>query len=791
MLSIAPAGDDALRYIPSWRITLTTPSHLLIALLVALTLPVAVPIEAREAAPAEAFVGSERCAGCHVDAYEQWQGSHHQLAMQEASEETVLGDFSDVSVTHQGVTTRFYRDGEHFMVHTDGADGALRDFPVRQVFGVYPLQQYLLPLDDGRLQALGIAWDARPAEDGGQRWYSLYPDEAIDHTDPLHWTGPYQNWNSRCAECHSTQVDKGYSASERRYATTYREISVGCEACHGPGANHVRQMQSVVPSGARKPGAGLDVDLGQRGHWQFAGDAAIATRDKPLQADTQINACARCHSRRGPLGDYHYGADLLDTHRLALPQPPLYHPDGQIDDEVFVHGSFLQSRMQRAGVVCSNCHEPHNNRLRAEGNALCAQCHSPAAYDSQQHHRHPTGSGAQCVNCHMPAKRYMGVDDRRDHSMRIPRPDLTLVLGTPNACTQCHSERDSEWALESLRAWEMAPDTDGPHPALAVQQLREGDARARGEVLAQIADPALANIWRATALETLAGQNAAPTATPMLRSADPLLRSSAVRSLAGADPRQRLELLYPLRDDPVAAVRMALAENLADIPLGRVSPAQREHLLQLFDEYLAVQARHADMPETQLQLGVFHHARNDLPRAESAYREALALDPSLAAARLNLADLQRQRGDEDAARRELETLLDQSPDDGNALHALGLLEIRTGNRDRGSELLQAAAERESAGWRHRYVNAVALYSSGMQEKGREALRALDRARPGNPAVVMALSEYAAAAGDLDDAIVHARSLVTLVPDNPAYPQWLQRLRQLAASRQPQPGSNTR
>ncbi|MFN2289195.1 MAG: tetratricopeptide repeat protein [Chromatocurvus sp.] len=743
-------------------------------------------------ATAAGFVGSERCAGCHVDAFSQWQGSHHQLAMQAVSSETVLGDFSDVLFTHQGVTTRFYRNGERFMVRTDGADGTLRDFPVAYVFGVYPLQQYLLPLDDGRLQALSIAWDARPADAGGQRWYHLYADEAIDHNDPLHWTGPYQNWNSRCAECHSTQVEKGYNLDERRYATSYREISVGCEACHGPGANHVEQMQRPSASAGREPepGLGLALDLAQRGTWQFTGDAAIATRDSPLQDDTQINACARCHSRRTPLGDYHYGADLLDTHSLMLLQPPLYHPDGQIDDEVFVHGSFLQSRMQRAGVVCSNCHEPHSNKLRAEGNAVCAQCHNTGIYDVQEHHHHPAGIGAQCVNCHMPAQRYMGVDDRRDHSMRVPRPDLTLALGTPNACTMCHSGQDGNWALKTLRTWKMAPDTSHAHPAQALQRLRDGDERVRGEVIAQVNNPALATLWRATALETLVGQNTEATVAPLLQSADPLLRSSAVRSLTGADPRRRFELLYPLLDDPVAAVRMALAESLADVPLSRVSESQREGLLRLFDEYLAVQARHADMPETQLQLGVFHRARNDLPRAESAYREALLLDPSLAAARLNLADLQRQRGDESAAREQLQILLEKSPDNGSALYSLGLLEIRTGRRDRGTALLAAAAEQETAGWRHRYVYAVALYGNGLPDEARDTLRALNNERPGNPAVVMALSEYAAAADDLDEAVASAGSLLEIAPQNPSYLQWLRRLQQISASRN-QAGSKTR
>lgn len=746
----------------------------------------------QEAPAAGEFLGSEQCAGCHVDAFAQWQGSHHQLAMQEVTSETVLGNFNNATFTHQGITTRFYRDGERFMVRTDSADGTLRDFPVNYVFGVYPLQQYLLPLEDGRLQALSVAWDARPAEAGGQRWYHLYPDEAIDHNDPLHWTGPYQNWNSRCAECHSTQVEKGYDPRERRYATNYREISVGCEACHGPGAKHVEQMQGISPSTGREPapGLGLALNLAQRGTWQFTGGAAIATRDSALQDDTQINACARCHSRRAPLGDYHYGANLLDTHSLALLQPPLYHPDGQIDDEVFVHGSFLQSRMQRAGVVCSNCHEPHSNQLLAEGNAVCAQCHDTDTYDAQPHHHHPAGSGAQCVNCHMPEQRYMGVDDRRDHSMRIPRPDLTLALGTPNACTLCHGDRDSSWALDALRTWEMAPDTSQAHPAQALQRLRDGDERVRSDVITQVDNPALATLWRATALETLVWPEAETTVAPLLRSAEPLLRSSAVRSLAAADPRRRLELLYPLLDDPVTSVRMALAEGLADIPLGRVSESQREGLLRLFDEYLAIQARHADMPETQLQLGVFHGARRDLPRAESAYREALFLDPSLVAARLNLADLQRQRGDENAAREQLQILLEQSPDNGSALHALGLLEIRTGRRDEGTTLLAAAAEHETAGWRHRYVYAVALYGNGLPEKARDTLRVLNRERPGNPAVIMALSEYAAAANDLDEALVSARSLLEIAPQNASYLQWLQRLQKMAASGD-QAGLNTR
>lgn len=758
----------------------TTSRHMLTSLLLFLMLSIASASRAEAPVDYDDFAGSERCAGCHTEAFDLWQGSHHQRAMQAPSSDTVLGDFDDATFTYNGVTTRFYREDERFMVRTDGPDGRLQDFTVRHVFGVYPLQQLLLPLDRGRLQALSIAWDARPADEGGQRWYHLYPDDAIDHRDPLHWTGPYQNWNARCAECHSTQVEKRYDMATRSYATRFREVSVGCEACHGPGAQHIKQMEGDAPRAAN---LGLALDLGQRGVWQFADDTAIASRSRPLQADTQINACARCHSRRGVLGDYHYGAELLDTHRLSLLQPPLYHPDGQIDDEVFVHGSFLQSRMQRAGVVCSNCHEPHSNELRAGGNGVCAQCHRRETYDTEKHHHHPAGSGAQCVNCHMPDKRYMGVDDRRDHSMRIPRPDLGAALGTPDACSGCHSDRDSAWAASALRAWNGEPGRTPTHPASALQRLREGDARARREVAAQAGDAALSPIWRATALETLAGTDAAPMAEPLLGADDPLLRLGAVRSLSGVNPRQRLELLLPLLDEKVTAVRMEVAASLADIPLARIAPARRDRLLRLFDEYLALQARHADMPETQLQLGVFHSARSDLPRAEAAYREALALDPSLAAAHLNLADLQRQRGDEDAAREQLQRLLSQSPDNGSALHALGLLEIRAGNREKGAALLGEAADLETDGWRHRYVHAVALHGSGRSEAARDTLHRLHRQQPGNPTVLVALGEYAAAAGDLAAAIRHVRSLLEIAPENPAYRQWLRQLEARAAAGQ--------
>ncbi len=314
---------------------------------------------------ANAFTGSAACQNCHTEEHALWRGSHHDLAMQLPSPATVLGNFDNASFTYNGITTHFFRRGDKFMVNTDGEDGKLQDFEVAYVFGVDPLQQYLLPLSRGRLQALSIAWDARPAAEGGQRWYHLYPDEKIDYKDPLHWTGTYQNWNTSCAECHSTNLQKNYQADSRSFATKFAELNVGCEACHGPGEQH----QALAKEGKLKDATngGFPTALAQRGQWAFPADAHIARRTTPLQSNAQIDSCGRCHSRRGTLGDYHYGAPLLDTHRLALPQSPLYYPDGQIRDEVYEYGSFVQSKMHQAGVVCSNCHEPHSLQAARAG----------------------------------------------------------------------------------------------------------------------------------------------------------------------------------------------------------------------------------------------------------------------------------------------------------------------------------------------------------------------------------------------------------------------------------------
>ena len=379
--------------------------------------------------------------------------------MADATEQNVLGNFSGARFAYAGTTTEFFRRDGKFFARTDGPDGKVADFEVKYTFGVQPLQQYLVELSGGRLQALSIAWDSRPKSQNGQRWFHLYPNERITHDDELHWTRPSQNWNFTCADCHSTGLRKNYDRDNDRFQTHFAEISVGCEACHGPGSRHITWASAPRGDRAalRDSTKGLTARLDERRGvaWNVSATSGNATRSHPRVSDREIETCAQCHSRRSQIADgYEAGKPFLDYYRPALLTRPLYHADGQQRDEVYDWGSFLQSKMFARGVTCSDCHNPHSGKLRADGNATCASCHLPAKYDTPAHtHHESTSAGATCIGCHMPTTTYMVIDPRHDHSLRIPRPDLSVTLGTPNACTSCHTQRDARWAAAQVTAW--------------------------------------------------------------------------------------------------------------------------------------------------------------------------------------------------------------------------------------------------------------------------------------------------------------------------------------------------
>ena len=719
------------------------------------------------------YVGTAACAACHVKEHDAWRGSQHDRAMMAATPESVAGNFADARFTHAGVTTRFFRRDGRYFVNTDGPDGKLADFEVKYTFGVSPLQQYLIALPGGRLQALGIAWDTRPKTAGGQRWFHLYPDRKLKAGEPMHWAGIDQNWNYQCADCHSTNLRKNYDAASRTFKTSWTDVDVGCEACHGPGSGHVAWTK-LAPDARRADAAkGLTVALDERQGiaWPLDAASGSAARSRPRTSSREVETCARCHSRRGQFTDaWTPGQPLGDGFRVALIQPNLYWADGQMRDEVYNHGSFLQSRMHAKGVTCADCHEPHSQKLRAPGNAVCGQCHAPARFDTTAHHHHkPEGAGAACATCHMPTSTYMTVDPRHDHSMRIPRPDRTLALGTPNACNACHAKQDAKWAAAAIARWYPAPKPGFQTFAEAFFAGERGAPGAAAQLAAIVGDATQPPFVRASALPLLA-RNPGPTALPSIAKSiddpDPLVREIAARTLRDADPALRLRVLPRTLDDPVRSVRMEAARSLAGEPERRLpTEADRIRFERALGEYVAALEFNADRPEAQAELGSLMLARGRGEAALEALRRAVALDPTFVPAAINLADAYRALGREADVEATLQATAKVNPAAAAPRNALGLSYTR---QKRTAEALAAfgeAARLEPDDARYAYVYAVALHDAGRRA---DAIKALDRALSRHPYdrdALVAAAIYEREAGNATRARQRAQALVELDPDN--------------------------
>lgn len=638
-------------------------------------------------APADAlgqatYVGRQSCAQCHQPQVTAHFGSHHDLAMDRATEGSVLGDFSGIELEHHGIVSRMFREDDRYMIHTEGPDGTMADFEIKFVFGVDPLQQYMVELDRapdaaenevGRVQVLRVSWDTNR-----EKWFYLNPpqeDEKLEPDDPYHWTGRTQNWNHTCAECHSTNLVKNFSIRDLHYRTTFDEIDVSCEACHGPGSLHIELAEAKSMFWDRRHGYGL---------------ANLKSEDPEIE----IQTCAKCHSRRGGVhSGFRPGENYYDFYSTTLLSESIYHPDGQILDEDYVHGSFLQSRMHQKGVRCSDCHDPHTARLKYEGNQVCTSCHQheAAKYDSPNHHHHMAGSaGASCVECHMPETTYMSIDPRRDHSLGVPRPDLSVDLGTPNACSRCHLNlsriplekqeslhqyadwlrvreagdeeigaelaRLDAWSLEHFTEWYGEKEDRGEHFAYALAAGWEVDPEAADDLARVARNRRLPAIVRASAITALSRYPSkmdrlgfVPSTLPeddplqiMLQSLDdgnPLVRSAALSSLQGFPPAALQKHVVPLLDDRVRLVRFEAARLLARlsrIDLGREAIDKRDAILRERIEYLR---ENGDQANVLLSLGQLYEQSGELDAAQAAYRNAIRVQPGVTGPRTNLAAL--------------------------------------------------------------------------------------------------------------------------------------------------------
>ncbi|MGZ9241204.1 MAG: tetratricopeptide repeat protein [Candidatus Binatia bacterium] len=716
---------------------------------------------------AATYVGLATCKGCHEAPYNAWRGSHHDLAMQEASDKSVLGNFANAKFSYAGIGSTFFKRDGKFFVNTDGPNGKLKDYEIKYTFGVTPLQQYLIEFPDGRLQALSIAWDARPKQAGGQLWFHLYPNERITHGDELHWTRPAQNWNFMCADCHSTDVRKNYDPVANRFQTQWAEINVACEACHGPGSLHLAWAKAkgagkpAVEDGAKGLSARLDERRGVA--WSVNATTGNAARSQARATEREIEVCAQCHARRGQIAEgYEAGKPLLDYYRPALLIGPLYHADGQQRDEVYNWGSFLQSKMYANGVTCSDCHDPHSGKLRAEGNALCVSCHLSSKYDAAAHHHHKSGSaGAACVACHMPTTTYMVVDPRHDHSLRVPRPDLSVKLATPNACNGCHTNRDASWAAAQVKQW-YGREPQGHQRFAAAFAAADGGAPDAQAQLRAIADdashPAIARATAFAQLDAGLGKISLGTIAAGARDPRPLVRLAAIQSLAGASPHERVRLAAPLLADPLKAVRIEAASLLAPVPAEQLTAEQRASLERASAEYIASQRYNADRADARVNLGTFYANRGEAAKAEEEIKAAIRLNPHFIPAYVNLADLYRARGRDAEGERILRDGLKLAPKSATLHHVLGLALVRLKHADAALGELERATILEPASARFSYVYAVALNSLGRPDAAISRLEKTLVAHPNDLDVLQALAAIHSERGRSAEAEKYAERL---------------------------------
>ncbi len=720
------------------------------------------------------FVGSTQCRDCHNREFDSWEGSHHDLAMAVASEETVLGDFNNTEFTLHGITSRFFRKDEKFFVYTNGPGGEMGEFEITHTFGWFPLQQYLIPFPGGRLQTLHIAWDSRD-----NRWFRVPPEGPIDPDDWLYWTNAAQNWNGMCAQCHSTNLEKNYDPVADSYNTTWSDIDVGCEACHGPGSLHVDWAEM---SEMARP---------------VTANYKLAVQTSGIDSRQLVELCAPCHSRRGAMGDYqHTETDLLDNFLPSLLNEELYFADGQIQDEVYVYGSFTQSKMYRHDVRCNDCHDVHSIELIKEGNELCLQCHREEQYDTTDHHFHKqefeqgdpirsadgevlfeVGTGAQCVQCHMPGRYYMGVDYRPDHSFRIPDPALDAAIDAPDACLRCHIDEDSSWSQETMIEWY------GPgrrkHYGEIIARARSGDPNAATSLIRLAGDALYPVNVRATALSLLAGYPGPATQQAMeiaLMDEEALIRHSAVSSIQPSTPQELAKLLGPVLYDPVKTVRIEAARRLAGDISQQLDEDQRMVFRDVLQEFEDAMLYTADFSYSRHNLGNLYASLERPEEAITQYREAIRIDNQFYPAKVNLALLYNQLGQNEQAELLLREVVAAEPAQFELAYSLGLLLAEMQKyREAVPFLEQASAGLPERARIHYNLGLIYQYLQNMV-KAESELRAALELEPMSLDFQYGLADHYLKQGRFEDARPIAEDMVFMHPENPIGSQMLEFIR---------------
>lgn len=686
------------------------------------------------------------------DQYQKWQSSHHQKSMLLATPENILGNFNDTEITVNNVTTKFYKkDNEHW-VQTENEDGNSEDYKIEYTFGFEPLQQYLIKTQEGKYQVLPLSWDSRASDRGGQRWFHIYGDDHVKPTDRVHWTQPLQNWNGMCADCHSTGLKRNYNSEDNSFKTSWDTINVSCKSCH------TNDDYSDFTSADSLSG------------WELTDGDNTAQWSGLKRDQSEIEVCAACHSRRTPITDeFNARSKFLDSFSPTLIQSPEYYPDGQIKEEVYVWGSFLQSKMHSKGVICSDCHDPHSLELKVSGNDLCSSCHLPTYFDQTSHHNHGVGTaGAQCVNCHMPAQTFMQVDDRRDHSFRIPRPDLNHKASAPDACTSCHLDKKSSWAAENIENWFGEKEDVQLHYGEILTDVMQNEPGAETKLKKLIHDPDMPVIIRASGYPLLVNypnEDSASHIEQGLASKEPLIRLGAVRATTFIPSDIRRNMLLQMLNDEYRAIRVETVGALSEFNETSISNPYQEAYADALNEYEQAAEQTMWRGEGHYNYALFKSAQGSSEIAKDEYLTARDIDPYFTPSYINLADIYRSEGDEIASGTIIDQGLSILPDDPDLNFSKALHLIRSGKATDALKYLDNAVAAAIQNARYAYVYAVAENDLGNSAKASMILeRAIDH-NPNDENLNLMLLNIHRTNANWNEALKYAINLSRLYPNN--------------------------
>ncbi len=709
------------------------------------------------AEPQATYVGEQSCVECHADETHAWEGSHHDMAMMLADEKSVKADFNNSTFNYNGIISSFYKKDGKFMVQTDGPDGKLHDYAISYTFGIYPLQQYMIKFPDGKVQVLDPTWDSRSEEDGGQRWFHIHKDDNVTAGDPLHWTGPNMNWNYMCADCHSTNLKKNYDAETKQYHTEYDVINVSCEACHGPASDHLKwtknQDKNVTAKGF--PVSFQSPNKSDKKAWREKSPTL-----KSFIQEKELNVCAKCHSRRSQLDDDYVAGDAFHDHYLPVKlDDGLYFSDGKIDDEVYVYNSFLQSKMYAEGVTCTDCHDAHSLERKGVGDKVCFSCHQSETYTATSHHKHQEGStGSSCIACHMPARTYMGVDSRNDHSFRVPRPDISLESKEiPNACNLCHTDKDASWSVSAMKKWYGKVPVGHQNFSHALKSLRNNAPDAPKSLYSVLTSdaPTLAKATVTEYLGNYPSKQTYVTTLQMLRNSDPMVRRAALFALESFPLKMRVKKTFEMLDDPVKVVRTEAARQLMSIPMGNLDETRKKAYEKVLLEYKNTLIFTAERPETQLSIARFHELEKKMAEAQKAYEEALRLQPQFLPAYINYSNFLKNEGKEQESKEILERGIKVLPEMAMLHHTLGLWHVRAKEPVKAEESLKKAVDLDKSNARFAYVYAVSVG----EKSPTEAIKILEKTyamHKGDIGIISALSYYYKTTGNEEKSLAYEK-----------------------------------